>query len=65
MQVTEMVNLDKFEQKERNFIRKLVDIKKSNKLTIEQSINLGSLLVLALYFSEKMQYIKANNITDR
>jgi hypothetical protein len=27
-------------------------------------VNLGSLLVLALYFSDKMRFLLSNNITD-
>jgi hypothetical protein len=60
----EMNDFKKIEEKERNFIRKLVDIKKNSHLTIAESVNLGSLLVLSLYFSEKVSFLRANNITD-
>lgn len=38
-------------ERERGLIRKLVEIKKSSKLGPAEAVNLGSLLVLALYFS--------------
>lgn len=39
-------------------------MKKNTKLTTAESTNLGSLLVLALYFSEKVAFLRSSNITD-
>jgi len=59
-----MHNLQHAAEQERSLIRKLVEIKKEQQLTLCESTNLGSLLVLALYFSDKLTFLLNSNITD-
>jgi hypothetical protein len=59
-----MSDFKKLVEKERNMIKKLVDKKKNEKLTVLEAVNLGSMLVLALYYSEKLNDLIQNNVTD-
>lgn len=59
-----MTDFKKLMEKERNMIKKLVDKKKNEKLTVLEAVNLGSMLVLALYYSEKLNDLIQNNVTD-
>ena len=62
--IENMNNLKHAVEQEKSLIRKLVDMKKEGGLSITESTNLGSLLVLALYFSDKISFILNNNIID-
>ena len=42
-------------EREQSMIRRLVDVKKSTKMNQRETVTLGSLMVLALYYSEKFQ----------
>lgn len=45
-------------------MKKLVDLKKARPLSEHEAVNLGSLLVLALYFGDKISHFINNDIND-